>query len=61
MSKLVYGTSRHIARGVQDLEKVVSLLVSLSEQAQREGGDGVMAPRPEKGHKKHLALLVKCK
>lgn len=42
---------------VQNLEKVVGLLVSLGEQTQRECGDRVMAPRSEKGNEEHLTLL----
>ena len=41
----------------QDLQKVISLLVSLREQTQREGGNGIMAPGSEQGHEECLALL----
>jgi len=41
----------------QDLEQVVSLLVGLSKQAERESGNGVVAPRAKEGNEECLSIL----
>lgn len=45
---------------IQYLEKVVSLLVRLSQQAEREGCHRVVAPRAKQCDKERLTVLSVC-
>lgn len=42
---------------LQDLKKVISLLVGLREQAEGKGSNGVVTPGPEKSYEEGLAVL----
>jgi hypothetical protein len=46
-----------ISSNLQDLQKIVCLLIGLSEKTQREGRHGIVTPRPEQGNEEHLSLL----
>jgi len=42
---------------LQDLKKVIGLLVGLGEQAEGKGGNGIVTPGPEKSHEECLSVL----
>lgn len=57
LSRLAAFSKRRTIPCLQDLKKVVGLLIGLREQTQGKCGNGIVTPGPEKSYEECLPIL----